>query len=253
MKLPATYHRPTDAPDIAIHNSGELRAYAGIPKQGVLDEDLARTLIHGYYACVSHTDAQVGRVLDELKRLGLEENTIVVLWGDHGWNLGEHTLWNKHSCFETSMRTPLIVRAPGVAGGKTTAGLTEFIDVYPSLCDLAKLPTPAHVQGRSFVPLLKDPGLAWKASAVCRFGPGDTIRTDRFRFTEYTSPAGDRLARMLYDHEADPAEDVNVAKRPDNRERVDELTDLLHREMGRDTAANRAARKDGRPAPSEEE
>ncbi|MHC4742749.1 MAG: sulfatase, partial [Planctomycetota bacterium] len=92
--------RPKGAPDAALHNWGELRSYAGIPKKGPLSEDMARTLVHGYYACVSCTDAQIGRVLDELKRLGLDDNTIVVLWGDHGWNLGEHGLWCKHCNFE---------------------------------------------------------------------------------------------------------------------------------------------------------
>src|SRR5690606_28366870 len=118
IDLPANYRVPQDAPRESIHNSGELRAYAGIPAKGPVSNDTARKLIHGYYACVSYTDAQIGKLLDALDKLGLAENTIVVLWGDHGWNLGEHTLWCKHTCYETSMRIPLIVRAPGIAGSK---------------------------------------------------------------------------------------------------------------------------------------
>ncbi|MEZ6046473.1 MAG: sulfatase [Planctomycetaceae bacterium] len=116
IKLPKNYYVPEDAPAESIHNSGELRAYSNIPKTGPVSDETARNLIHGYYACVSYTDAQIGKVLDELDRLGLAENTIVVLWGDHGWNLGEHTLWCKHSCYETSLQIPLIVRAPGMKG-----------------------------------------------------------------------------------------------------------------------------------------
>ncbi len=234
IKLPATYHRPKNAPDVAIHNSGELRAYAGVPKTGPVSDDLARNLIRGYHACVSFTDAQIGRVLDELERLGLGSNTIVMLWGDHGWNLAEHTLWCKHSCFETSMRVPLIVRAPGLAGGRHTDGLTELIDVYPSLCELAGVPVPAHVQGRSFVPLLKHPALPWKDRAIGRFQNGDTLRTDRFRFTEYSNPQSQPGARMLYDHQADPGEDRNISEQSANAGTVLQLTERLRAGKGRD-------------------
>lgn len=234
IKLPVNYHRPKDAPDESIHNSGELRSYAGVPKQGRLPDELALNLIRGYHACVSFTDAQIGKVLDELDRLDLARNTIIILWGDHGWNLAEHTLWCKHSCFETSMRVPLIVRAPGVKGGFKTAGLTELIDVYPSLCELAGLPVPAHVQGRSFTPLLKNPALPWKEQAIGRFQNGDTIRTDHFRFTEYANAQSGGIARMLYDHRADPGEDINVSERSAHADTVTLLTKRLRAGKGKD-------------------
>jgi iduronate 2-sulfatase len=234
IQLPETYHRPKGAPDEAIHTWGELRAYAGVPPKGPLSDDMAKELIHGYYACVSYTDANVGRLLDELDRLGLAGNTIVVLWGDHGWNLGEHTLWCKHCCFETSMHAPLIVKAPGIEAGKKTSGLIEFIDIYPSLCELAGLPMPEHLQGRSFVPLMKNPDQQWKRAAIGRFRSGDTIRTDQFRFTEYTGSKGNFLARMLYDHDADPDEDVNVSEKGDNKQVVESLSKQLHAKMGKD-------------------
>lgn len=235
IKLPATYHRPENAPDEAIHTFGEMRSYAGIPKKGPVDDETALNLIHGYYACVSFTDAQVGRVLDELDRLELADNTIVILWGDHGWNLGEHTLWCKHCCFETSMRAPLIVSAPGVNGGMKTDGLTEFIDIYPSLCDLAGLPKPDHLQGRSFVPLLNKPDMKWKEFAIGRFGNGDTIRTDQYRFTEYTDKKGGAVARMLYDHKHDPREDKNISEAEANAELATELTSQLRQHKGKPT------------------
>jgi iduronate 2-sulfatase len=234
IDLPETYHRPQDAPDEAIHSSGELRAYAGIPAKGPVSDDQARTMIRGYLACVSYTDAQIGRLLDEVDRLKIADNTIVVLWGDHGWNLGEHTLWCKHSCFETSMHAPLIVSAPGIAGGTKTAGLTEFIDVYPSLCELAGLPIPKHVQGTSFVELMREPQRKWKWAATGRFGNGDTIRSDLYRYTEYTKPDGTVVARMLYDHSVDPDEDVNIAERPELREELVFWPHRLRNRMGKD-------------------
>jgi len=191
---------------------------------------------------VSFVDAQVGRVLDELDRLDLAKNTIVILWGDHGWNLGEHTLWCKHCCFETSMRAPLIVRVPGLKGGLKTDALTEFIDIYPTLCELAGVPVPSHVQGRSFVPLLKNPSLPWKEQAIGRFGNGDTIRTDQFRFSEYTDKQRGPIARMLYDHRVDPGENVNISERPANAKIAASLTERLRAGKGKDNDLSKPAR-----------
>lgn len=233
IELPETYHRPQNAPGAAIHTSGELRSYAGIPAKGPVSDETAKQMIHGYYACVSFIDAQVGKVLDELEQLGLAEDTIVVFWGDHGWNLGEHTLWCKHSCFETSMHAPLIVKAPGMAGGQKTAALTEFIDIYPTLCELAGLDKPSHLQGQSFVPLLKDPGLKWKEAAIGRFGAGDTIRTNNFRYSEYTNPNGKLRAKMLYDHQTDPQEDNNIVEQPKVKEQVQQLSQQLETGKGK--------------------
>lgn len=232
IQLPANYHVPQEAPKESIHTSGELRSYAGIPPKGPVSEESARNLIHGYYACVSYTDAQIGKLLDELDRLKLADNTIVVLWGDHGWNLGDHTLWCKHSCYESSMQIPLIVRAPGIKGGQRRAALIESIDVYPSLCKLAGLPLPKHLQGQSFAGLMHDPQADWKQAAVGRYRNGDTIRTDKFRFTEYTNPKGKRTARMLYDHVEDPDENSNISNT--HPEATRDLTSELHRLKGRD-------------------
>ena len=236
IDVPHNYRAPTDAPRVALHSSGELRAYAGIPPKGPVALDTARELIHGYYACVSFIDAQVGRLLDTLDRLGLADNTIIVLWGDHGWQLGEHGMWNKHSCFETSMHAPLLVVAPGEPGvkpGTRVRALTEFIDIYPSLCDLAGLPQPAHLQGRSFVPLLKDPGAPWKPYAVGRYRMGDTIRSDQYRFSEYRDKKNVATARMLYDHRADPDETVNVSERSSRAGIVKTLTYELNVRKGK--------------------
>ena len=219
--------RPKGAPDAALHNWGELRAYSGIPKKGRLPESMARALVHGYYACVSYTDAQIGRVLTELENLGLRDNTVVILWGDHGWNLGEHGLWCKHCNFETSLHSPLIVTAPGVKGGRKSNALTEYLDIYPSLCELCELPLPKHVQGKSFVPLLKNPGRPWKKAVFSRYFNGDSVKTDRYRYTEWRRKDGTRYARMLYDHKADPFENVNISEKPENKELNAKFSEML--------------------------
>jgi iduronate 2-sulfatase len=219
--------RPQGAPDAALHNWGELRSYAGIPQKGPLPDDLARTLVHGYYACVSYTDTQIGRVTKELERLGFRENTVVVLWGDHGWNLGEHGLWCKHCNFETSLHSPLILSAPRMGKGKRTNALTEFVDIYPSLCDLCGLPVPSLVEGTSLVPLMKKPDRPWKEAAFSRYQGGDSVKTDRHRYTEWRDKQGKMFARMLYDHHVDLAENVNTAERPENRQLVAELRRML--------------------------
>ncbi len=223
--------RPQDCPDIALHNWGELRRYSDIPKQGELPEDKARELIRGYYACASFIDAQVGRLLDELERLGLRENTVVCLWGDHGWQLGEHGLWCKHSNFETSTHSPLVISAPGRrAAGQATDALCEFVDIYPTLCELCGLELPDHLEGTSLVPLMDDPRRPWKRAVFSQYPRGKvmgySMRTDRYRYTEWQGQDG-VVATELYDHEADPGENINVAGRPENAELVAELSAML--------------------------
>jgi iduronate 2-sulfatase len=218
---------PEDAPGQAFHDWGELRAYLGIPAEGAVSDEMARNLVHGYYAATSYTDAQVGRLLDELARLGLAENTVVVLWGDHGWQLGEHGLWCKHCNFNTSLNAPLVVRYAGAGAGRAPDALVEFADVYPTLCDLAGIPLPDHLEGSSFVPVLNDPGRPWKDAAFSRWHAGESVRTDRYLFTQWTDDEGNETARMLYDHEADADENHNIAGLVGNAGAVAELTGLL--------------------------
>lgn len=220
IELPELDHAPEGAPKIALMEWNELRVYRGIPQKGDLPRDLARELIHGYRACVSYVDSQIGKVLDELDRLGLRENTIVMLWGDHGLKLGDYGDWCKHSNFEIDTRAPLIVSAPGMrVRGVSTRALVEFVDIYPTLVELAGLPLPDHLQGTSFAPLLQDPKQPWKDAALSQYPRGTTtgrsIRTDRYRFTQWRSKGGVVLARELYDHEeSDPLEVRNLAGDP---------------------------------------
>jgi len=228
VHLPPNYERPKNVPDAAMHNFGELRNYRGVPDDGPVSDEMARTLIHGYYAATSFADAMVGRVLEALKRRGLRDDTIVVLWGDHGWQLGEHGLWCKHSVFETSMHAPLLVRAPGLPSGTRTRALTAFIDIFPSLCQLTGLPKPNHLDGRSFVPVLQNPDRSVRHAVYGRYHSAETLRTARYRYTHF--PSGDA---MLFDHQVDPAETVNIAGREDTKKERMRLKRLLMNRMGR--------------------
>ncbi|PHN01304.1 sulfatase [Flavilitoribacter nigricans] len=225
--------QPEAAPGQAYHNFGELRHYAGIPDEGPVADSTARKLVHGYYASVSYTDAMIGMVLDELKRLKLDENTIVVLWGDHGWSLGEHGLWCKHSTFNVAMQAPLFIKVPGRSGGKRIGALTEFVDIYPSLCDLSGLPRPGHLQGDSFVPLLDDPTAPGKEALYCRWIRADAVKTDQYLYTEWFDKDGKSIGRMLYDHLADPQETVNIAEKAEHADLVADLSARLRAQRSR--------------------
>lgn len=232
IQLPDNMKKPDGAPDASMHNFGELRNYADVPDRGPLDEDFMRKLIHGYYACVSYTDAQIGKVLAELERLGMAENTVVILWGDHGFHLGEHDLWCKHANFEKVLRTPLILRAPGKQQNVKTDALVEFVDVYPSLCELAGLQKPFHLQGKSFVPLAEDPGQPWKEELYCRWIKGETVVTKTHTYTEwFDDQTGEATARMMYNLVEDPEETVNISERPENKKLVEELSGKLNRHI----------------------
>jgi iduronate 2-sulfatase len=238
LPMPPIEHAPRDAPAYAGKTLGELNQYKPVPPDPPLDEQLTRTLIHGYYASLSYMDAQVGRVLDEVDRLGMRENTIVVLWGDHGYHLGDHGMWTKHTNYEQANRIPIVVAAPGITqGGSHSEALVETVDIYPTLCELARLPVPAGPQpidGTSLVPLLRNPQARIRDHAYHCYprGPsrlGRAIRTDRYRLVEWNQIGADRASAEyeLYDYQADPLETVNLAaQRP---QVVAELSDILAR------------------------
>jgi arylsulfatase A-like enzyme len=215
---------PAGAPRQAIHNWGELRNYFSIPEKGPLPDSVANRLRHGYYASVSYTDAQIGILLDELEASGLLENTIIVLWGDHGWNLGEHGLWCKHCNFNTSLNAPLIIKVPGLTKGDENESITEYIDIYPTLCELAGLPLPEHLEGASLLPRLKNPGKHETDYAVCKFNNGVTLVGENYFYTEWLNKNDSAMARMLYDHSTDPEENFNIAENSELQKKVNELS-----------------------------
>ena len=238
---------PADLPMMAINNLRELRGYTDFrdlvhPTEGSLDEERARQLRHGYFASVSYVDAQIGKLLNALEDLGLDDNTIVILWGDHGWKLGEHNSWCKMTNLEIDARVPLILKAPGkTREGSRTAALVEFVDIYPTLCDLTGVPAPDDLEGTSLTPLIGDPSRPWKKAAFTQFlregvwrAPdgveymGYSVRTDRFRYTEWVDwQTGDLKATELYDHEVDPLEATNVSDNEDYAGSLQKMAETL--------------------------
>jgi arylsulfatase A-like enzyme len=194
---------------------------------------MALDLLHGYYASTSYIDAQIGRLLEELDRLELRDKTVIVLWGDHGWQLGEHGLWCKHTNFEIAARVPMIFSAPGQKNpGSKTDALAEFVDIYPTLCELCGLPLPEGLEGTSLVPVMESPDRPWKTAAFSQYPRGRimgyTMRTDRWRYTEWRrrKDAG-VTARELYDHKTDPGENVNLAGEAEHAETLKRLAAML--------------------------
>ena len=187
----------------------------------------ARDAMQAYLASTSFVDSQVGRVLAKLKDLRLEENTIVVLTGDHGYQLGEHGLWAKQTLFEGANHVPLLIAAPGVKPG-IRAGLAEQVDIYPTLCDLAGLPKPDHLQGRSLKPMLDDPAAKGKQIAISTMvaphmkQTGHSVRTDAFRYIAWEGEE-----ELLYDLRTDPDELHDLAKSPLQAERLTRMRQRL--------------------------
>jgi iduronate 2-sulfatase len=207
IRLADNRYRPEDAPQ-GLKGSNEYRSYSFGDYQDRTD-DFHRMMRHGYYASTSYSDHNVGEVLGELDRLGLTENTIIIIWGDHGWNLGEHEFWGKHNTLNTAIRVPFIMKVPGKSAGHATNALVGVYDIFPTLCQLAHLPIPPTVQGRSFATLLDDPSLSFRQSVYTRYGKGDAVVTDRLIYTNY----GDD-GEMLYDLTKDPGENHNLAAKP---------------------------------------
>jgi iduronate 2-sulfatase len=213
--------RPQNAPD-SLRASGEVQQY-NMRDTEYNSEEFHKIARHGYYACVSYVDNLVGKLLDELDRLKLRDNTIVVLWGDHGWLLGEHNLWSKHYLLHDALRTTLIVSAPGYAKNTQTNAIVELIDIYPTLCDLAGIQIPENVAGKSMKEVLEKPESEHKKYAFSRFLKGDSIISKDYIYTEYFS--GDR---MLYHLENDPQENKNVANNSKYKHIADEMEQRLN-------------------------
>jgi arylsulfatase A-like enzyme len=229
VPMPEFVQKPKNGLSNAWNNSKETRGYADVPKTGDIPEEKQRELIHGYYACVSFIDSLIGRLLENLERLELAENTIVVIWGDHGFHLGDHDEWGKHTNMEQATRSPLIIAAPGMLKSNKTKNPSGFIDVYPTLCDLAGLSVPEAVQGKSLTPMLQDSGAKVRNGAISIFrrgAMGYAYRTDRVRYIEWIK-GGEVIGRELYDYENDPLETVNLAA----DERIRPLLDRLAEQM----------------------
>jgi iduronate 2-sulfatase len=233
IPVPTTDKLPTGCPEFAGHNNSELHNYLGVPKENPIPADFAKTLRHGYYACISYTDAQIGKLLDALEKEGLADNTIIVLWGDHGWQLGEHGLWHKHTNFEIAARAPLLISVPGTktAGQKCEAPV-EFVDVYPTLADVCGLPIPSGLGGSSLKSFIENPAAPATEVAISQYprsSPegavmGYSIRNDRYRATFWRARNGSKIvATELYDEQADPMETLSIAHKPEHKDLLETL------------------------------
>lgn len=222
LPMPEFERMPEGAPAFANKLGGEIAAYTPVPEGPVpgteFPEEIKRTLIHGYYAGVTYVDAQIGKVLEALEREGLAKNTIVVLWGDHGWHLGDHGIWTKHTNFEQATRQPLILAGPGIGAGKSAAQIAETVDLFPTLTALAGLKRPGQMQpldGTDLTPALHDPkwtGRPYAYHAYPRPGRiGQAIRTKRHRLVRWTHEATGERTYELYDLQGDPGETRNMA------------------------------------------
>ena len=217
VPMPQVTDVPKNVPSYAPQFGGELRQYSDMPREGSVSEEDTRRLIHGYYAATSYTDAQIGRVLDALDASGARNNTIVLLWGDHGWHLGDHGMWCKHTNYEQATRIPLIISSPGCAAGQKSQALIETVDVYPTLCELAGLPARDGLDGLSAAATLKSPDVQTRESVIHVYPRGErlgrAIRTNRFRMVEWKVPGADasEVEYELYDYENDPLETFNIA------------------------------------------
>lgn len=244
IKIAANQKLIDGTPEIAYHTFGELKAFTDIDKETTLGKPLSeakqKELIHGYMACISYVDAQLGKLLDELDRLNLTENTVIVLWGDHGYHLGDHTLWNKHSNFEQATRIPFIFSGPGVAKGKKVATPVELIDLFPTVFELANVKQSNQTDGKSLMPLLDNNSKTnLKVDFALSQYPrkngkvmGYTIRTERYRYTEwhgnnYCAATPYDIANIeaveLYDFKNDPLETKNHASYKDKEQIVKDL------------------------------
>jgi arylsulfatase A-like enzyme len=222
---------PSDVNAASFHNSTEFNSYKlGDERPSLshaISPDYARKLTHAYYASVSYVDAQIGKVLDALEQSGVADNTIVVVWGDHGWHLGDQRVWGKHTLSEVALRSPLIIKVPGMKDpGRKTSAIVSSVDIYPTLMELCGLQMPYTTDGKSFADVFKHADIKSEARhAYSYFNNGITVRTEQYRLTRYFRD--EEPVIELYDHKNDPHENHNVASV--NREVVKRLLVVLER------------------------
>ena len=235
IQLAAFQKKSKNSSDLAYHSSGEMRSYLSSEvhyklnekKLLEMDEELQKKLIHGYYACVSFVDTQVGKIIEKLKEKDLDKNTIIVVFGDHGWHLGDHSLWNKHSNFEQATRSPLMIYVPNGNTSVKVSSPTEFVDLFPTLCELSGLSIPENLDGKSLLPLINQTNKVAKKYAVSQWHKGKvtgySFRTDTYRYTVWIDKkkssefitSNDIVAQELYDYSKDPLETRNHFGRPE--------------------------------------
>ena len=227
FSLPASSDPPDAVPAIASGWSEPIREFQDIPDSGPLPDEKMLEVIQAYAASVSYIDAQIGRVLSQLDALNLTERTVIVFAGDHGFHLGEHGKWRKKTLFEASLHSPLIISVPGQTHQDVkTDALVELVDIYPTLCDTCRLPTPSQLEGLNLMPVIRQPTRPWKTATFSKLNSGRSMRTAQYRYTEWGNDG--RLGRELYDYYSDPDETANIANLPENEKLVADLSQQLH-------------------------
>nr|WP_319509479.1 sulfatase [uncultured Draconibacterium sp.] len=217
---------PENVNKASLQGSGEFNGYRLGDEEaslnGPVSDEYARKLRHAYFACISYIDAQVGKLVDELDRLGIAENTIIVLWGDHGWHLGDQLVWGKHTIFERALKSAFILKVPGKTHGESIDRVVSTVDIYPTLMELCEVEMPYDTDGKSLVPLISNPLTDWEDTAFGYYRNGISLRTERYRLTKYFRNQNPTIE--LYDHQNDLNETVNIAEQ--NPELVEQLMPL---------------------------
>lgn len=249
MPLPGNPAIPENAPLLSMNSMYELRHYDGFghiahpTEKQPISEDTVRTLRQGYYASISYVDALVGDLVRHLKEIGIYDNTIIVVWGDHGYKLGDHNSWGKMTNYNIDLKVPIIIRHPDQSNrGGQTKGITELVDLFPTICDIANIEVPEYMQGTSLVPLMEDPELEWKSAAFSQFHRRPKVSADGKRYMGYsmntaeyhyiewytwnhkTGTRGELQEVELYDRLNDKYETVNIAAKPELAEVRKELS-----------------------------
>ncbi|MDA8763536.1 sulfatase [Flavobacteriaceae bacterium] len=230
ISLPDNAYYPKDAPFVAIqsqHFSAELRnMYLDIPEKGNLDDELSRNLIHGYYASVSYLDAMIGELIKNLDEMGLRDSTTIVLWSDHGYFLGEHGFWCKHSTFYEAVKIPLFISSSQYPKNITTDSFTELVDIYPTLCQIAGITPPKYLHGESLIPVLQNPNTILKTEVYTRYKQGEAVIDKDFSYTEFYK--GEKyMGNMLYDLHEDIKQNIDISEHKGNEEIVKKYSKML--------------------------
>jgi arylsulfatase A-like enzyme len=227
IELASNRFKPKNAPDVSMHKYGELRKYTNIPsnKTTEIPDSTQKKLIHGYYACVSYIDQEIGKLINRLKKIDIYENSIIVLWGDHGWQLGEHNLWAKHCNYQTSLKVPLLIKYPNQKKQKRINTVVELLDLYPTLCDLSNIKKPKHLQGKSLLSINNsDPKNLYGYS---KYLHGETITSINKSYTEWINKENSIITNMMYDLIIDPEENNNISVIKENKPQIINFQSLL--------------------------
>lgn len=232
LHLADNTYQPLNSPNIAMyaqHDSAELRnMYLDIPSEGLLSDEMSRNLVHGYYASVSYMDVLIGDLVKGLEDLGIRDNTTIILWSDHGFFLGEHGFWCKHSTFYEAIKIPFIISSPGFAKNKTTDSFTELVDVYPTLCELTGIKPPSYIHGKSLTPVMENPTFQLKEEIYTRYKEGEAVVDANYSYTEFYR-GKTYLGNMLYDLNRDLRQNIDISKQPENAALVEMYSSKLKR------------------------